>query len=693
MSERTDKDYIEWLERMYTLRTKYKDTPPGFVNDREKDRARARILKVREKYEEKTEFRISEDYIAPGGGYFVGREKYLAEMEKQFAKGKGPVILYGIGGIGKTALARAYIRKHQKEYDGVLFLSYNTGLQALICDDCQLAVTNLHYSQDKYKNKNRYFKDKVKILTEIAEKTKLLMVIDDCNTQGDPKMEAVLSIPCDFLITTRVNPRLWGDYRGIHVKELTTQKEWTEFIRVYQNQEFTPDQQRKLMDYCSQIKGHTLLMMLKIKEGGTFEENMLTKGLTDDFFFRYALKKDEKQVMRELSVMPVQGIEESLFQKISSTSQKSVDRLVDCLLIRREKKLPEGEAWLSLHPLIAEAARKMYTPTMTNCHNLMEGFAKQAWNAWNRTYLENQRLEPYALALLQAFPQPEPWLARRLDDIVTLLWIQGYYGEAEEYSKKIFCSVEQYYGAVHQMTGEFCLRMAAVYYNSLNFSQAESWYWKGFAIMNQCQPFDKRYHLVRSIAYEKVSRIYRYKKQYEKALELIEEAIQSAGYYRDKKGKENMTPREGNWEIQYQYCCLSKAKILARLGQLDRAQEICCQGAAIVTRDADGVSNGFRSNEFNSLFVEILIKKGEYERAEAVCRALVEKALQYRQRHYKDTLSCREQLADIYQAEGKKEEATEAYEDILRDLLREYPYQTQWIDRIHRKINDNLEIE
>ena len=40
-------------------------------------------------------------------------------------------------------------------------------------------------------------------------------------------------------------------------------------------------------------------------------------------------------------------------------------------------------------------------------------------------------------AVLKAFPRPAAWMARQLDELVTLLWIQGYYAEAKAYSKKI----------------------------------------------------------------------------------------------------------------------------------------------------------------------------------------------------------------------------------------------------------------
>ena len=62
-----------------------------------------------------------------------------------------------------------------------------------------------------------------------------------------------------------------------------------------------------------------------------------------------------------------------------------------------------------------------------------------------------------------------------------------------------------------------------------------------------------------------------------------------------------------------------------------------------------------------------------------------DKAVRYRGRYFKDTLSCREQMADVYTAAGKAQEARQEYEIIRQCLIREYPYQKEWISRVCRK--------
>lgn len=609
MSGEIEKDYIEWLEHLFWLREKYKDTPPGFADDKERDRAMEKLRRTQEEYKEKNEFKLMGSYAAENE-CFVGRQEYLKRMEEQFAGKKGPVILYGIAGIGKTALAREYIRRHQSDYDTVLFLSYHTNLQELICDDRQLSFSNLHYSRDKYENKNRYFKEKLKLLSQTAKKRRILLVIDDCNIKGDPKLELLLDVPCDLLFTTRVNPQTWGACRGIYVKELETEGEWRAFRKAYQRGKPAYGQKKAFLKFRSRMQGHTLLMKLFI-QGELQPEDELPQEIAEDIFIRFSLKKDEKQAMRELSIMPAQGISEEIYGRMSKVSERSLQELADCLLVCKKNGGSGERGQFILHPVIAEAARKVFAPTMTNCHDLVDGFAELAWNTWRKGKPEKRQLEVYALAFLKAFPQPVAWLARKLDTVVTFLWLQGYREEAQEYWEKVVEAVEAYYGENHQMTAEACLRMAAIYHSSQNEREADHWYLRGVQIVEQCKPYDRRYYFVQGTAYHKLSRCCRQKKEYEKGLAYAEEAIRCVKRYRDRNRKTEISPWDIRWERLYNCCFLEKAKILMELGRFLEAEEACRRLKKMVTEGHDRLPWGGETEEAEQLLTKIRKKSGE----------------------------------------------------------------------------------
>ncbi len=526
-----ERELLLWQERQLAFRKKYGDSPAGFQSREAEEQAVQDLKAAWKDFEDRNTYRLLADYVPEDEG-FAGRGQYLAEMEQLFSKGQSPVVLYGIAGIGKTALARAYVRRHREDYDTVLFLPGNTSLMELICDDSQVPISNLQYSQDQYGSKRRYWNIKMKVLRNIAESRRLLLIIDDCSAEEDRKLRELAALPCHILITTRRNPAVWTelcqrDFPGIWVRELDTDAEWKEFIQVYRGGDLDPEAWRDFVQYREKVKGHTLLMVRKLC-GGTADETGME--FSRDLFSRFSLKKVERQALRELAVMPEQGIPESLFYQVSETPERSVERLVDDLLVRREQIVgQDGEDFmLSLHPLVAEAVKEIYSPTLEKCRRLIWGFYRKVWNTWHRTARENQELEPYVLALLESFPHPVAWLARPLEEFVTFLWMQGHFQEAEAYCKKIVACVEAEYGFCHQTTAEMYLRMAAVYDSAMESAKAEEWYWKGCRAICACQPLDKRYHVIRCTAHVKIARLHRYHGYYEEAMKQIDAALLAA---------------------------------------------------------------------------------------------------------------------------------------------------------------------
>ena len=679
-----DKEELEWQERLFRLRKKYRETPPGFQEDGEEEKSLNRLRQLRKEYEEQKKYKICRGYRALQE-CFVGRERYLARIEDILEERGGPAVLYGIGGIGKTAIARAYVRRHQEEYDSVLFLSCDIGFSPLFCDDIRVPVSNLHYSRDKYGSKKQYFKEKLKVLTGIGEESRILLVLDDCNRETDPYMKEILALPCDILVTTRVDPDIWGISGRILVKELEPDREWKAFVRAYREGEPTREEWKEYREYWERVGGHTLLMMLKLhgvepgkNASGTME--MIAR----DMFRRFPLKKQEKQALRELSLMPVQGIAEDLYYQVSEMDPAVVERLEDRLLVRREEK--GGAYVLSLHPIIAKAARDVFMPTQANCRRLMHGFYRIARNAWNRTCLENQEIEPYIFALLDAFSTPKPWLFREYGAYIAWLWIQGYFEEAEKCCKSLVEQMEAGYGPVHQATGEAYLWMAAVYYNTMNFEKADVWYRKGFESLNACRPFDDRYYQSLGNSYAKLSRSARYRGELDLALSLVDEALKIGRKYWEFCEKNGVWHEENDPRNTYCHWLLNKARILYDLGSVQEAWELGYQAWKGLRDEVRGGKNyGYELVEFERFLVKVLMKMEDYKRAGEVAEEMLKTALDYRPEGSKEVLSCREQMADLYLKMGKENEAARLYGEVLQKLMEDFPYQTDWIGKIRSK--------
>ncbi len=668
-----EQELLEWQWEQIKLRKKYRTTPPGFQDKEMEHRVVWRWKEDVARFRKKCRHTLISSEIFSKEP-FAGRDEELLLIKKSLEEQSGPVVLYGIGGIGKSALAREYIRRYGRPYDHILYLSFQTTLQNLISDDFDVCISNLQYDKDVYESKRKYFFAKYKLLKEIGEKGKLLVVIDDFNAERDRDMKEIFSLPCHMIVTTRRNPSVWGIHQGIHVEALR-KDEWTDFVRCYHREEFTGGEWKDFEAYRKKVQGHTLLMQQKLKNP---EENFSGIGeFQRDLFKRIPLKKEQKQAMTYLSIMPVQGIPRKMFLTISGVSEQTLDQLTGCILVQQVYSGSWQDEMLFLHPIIAKAAREIFQPSADNCRQLIRGFgdylrgdeAEQGC-AWDHIYRDNQKMESYVFAFIKAFPKPAPWLAEAFDELVTLLWIQGYYKEAEQYSKALYESVEEYYGECHQITGWMALRLGAVYHNSRSYEQSKEWYTRGVHILESCKPFNKNHPQWLASGYYKAARLLWHEGDMDGAKEAIDKglAVQSGFLEGFEEITESLVIRN---DRSMAYLLLEKGRILLHRGEIDEAERICQE--LFRKYSEKPVMERFRINEFTDFRIQVLMEKGNYEEAEACARDNMERALLYRGREWKDIQRGRKQLADILFLEGKMEEAQRLCDEIMgeiKELLR-----------------------
>ena len=129
--------------------------------------------------------------------HFVGRESEIENLH-EYLETNSKVFLYGIPGIGKSELAKAYARKYKKYYTNILYIEY-TG-------DLHQSVTEMDFTDDmpdiseekRFQNHNRY-------LRSLREDT--LLIIDNFNVTAtqDSFLSVIMKYHCRILFTTRSN--------------------------------------------------------------------------------------------------------------------------------------------------------------------------------------------------------------------------------------------------------------------------------------------------------------------------------------------------------------------------------------------------------------------------------------------------------------------------------------------------------
>ena len=144
---------------------------------------------------------------------FVGRQDDLEEINELLAKNQ-LVFLSGIGGIGKTELAKQYAYRHRAQYDTVVFAVYEKNIESLVRDE--IGINQISREEDE--TERDYFKRKIEVLKQAAT-PKDLIIIDNFDVDADEDLETLFACPCKFIITTRKDFRDYN-YEQINVLSL-----------------------------------------------------------------------------------------------------------------------------------------------------------------------------------------------------------------------------------------------------------------------------------------------------------------------------------------------------------------------------------------------------------------------------------------------------------------------------------------
>jgi Cdc6-like AAA superfamily ATPase len=183
------------------------------------------------------QFAVGLDLVSfPEATQFVAREKELSEMHEllQDHSSRSCVILYGLGGIGKTQLAITYARRQKEKYTAVFWLNANNddSLKLSFRDIAQQVLrhhpsTSILSSVDLDKDLDQVV-NIVKGWLDSPQNTRWLMIYDNFDnpkTSGNPDNSAVdirqflpRSDHGSIIITTRSSQV--GSGIRIHVQKL-----------------------------------------------------------------------------------------------------------------------------------------------------------------------------------------------------------------------------------------------------------------------------------------------------------------------------------------------------------------------------------------------------------------------------------------------------------------------------------------
>ena len=193
---------------------------------------------------------------------FTGRKKELKSIDDFFSnrlEEKGNVLfLSGLGGIGKTEIAKRYAFENKTDFDRVVFLTYNQSVQETICQD----EIKIHAKEFDTKNNNKFYKEKMDFIkTDLTERD---LIIFDNFDRYDEQIEDLFELNCKILVTTRLDFSD-GDYPQLDIGEFEEFDELRKLFNQYNSFEYSNSERLSIDELLHFVDCHTMTICLIAK--------------------------------------------------------------------------------------------------------------------------------------------------------------------------------------------------------------------------------------------------------------------------------------------------------------------------------------------------------------------------------------------------------------------------------------------
>ncbi len=357
---------------------------------------------------------------------FVGRRKEIQCIHRQLTSSQNKLFLVGMGGIGKSEIAKMYCDIYRDDYDVVLWVSFQESLQATVINDFAFPIQGLSRSDYAEDDDEQYFQRKVSILKEIAD-ARVLIVIDNFDVKEDRSLRTFCDGEYSVLFTTRYHS-LSKQIPELEIPEVTDPQEQMEIFRSEYVRVLDEDNLDTVNSILQLLGGHPLSIRLvasAMKSGRISPEKMhglLTQGSLEmknrnakaaelifgrlkQVFSLAALNEEEQYLLKNLALLPLAGVSvESLYDWCQMEDFDVIDGLIEKSWVIHNVATDE----VHLHPLVCELMREELEQDMHACDPLVDFLVDELPKLDKKKYnYKKQFMECYA-SVSQALPKEHP---------------------------------------------------------------------------------------------------------------------------------------------------------------------------------------------------------------------------------------------------------------------------------------------
>lgn len=671
---------------------------------------------------------------------FLGREELLRDICEFFESGKRVLFLEGIGGIGKSELAKQYALANRQKYDNILFLTYSDSLRTLVCDPKMIEINGLNINLEE--DSDSFFMRKLQIIRSITN-SRTLFIIDNFDVDDDADLKVFIEGSHNIIFTTRNSH---PGFSSIKVKEIDNKKVLFEVFEKNYGMSIADEDKIYLMELFSLVDYHTYTIELLAKQmeasfvsakellelfrngqlASQASEHIVGRnsintafGHIESLFALSTLSEIEIQILRKLSLVGHDGVPIKYFLKWSVCDSRDIVKQTVLGLIHRSwvrRESSENGFKLSLHPLVSEVIRitDELKPDTVNCRLFLEKIVEDLYKAWFIPVKDNLSIAGCVLSIAEYF-SPFPFCAKDKDLLFiwtcfpNFLWQVGRFDDSIRICHVVYETCLQTCGEKSMLTGFVAKALGACYFNSSREQESISWYMQGLRSMQLSGELENS---ELALAYEKVARCYTWK--YIQDFRKAEEYFQKALSMRENIKKGLKSGQNFICVGKWQECTIEKieesiAGMYMEMGRMYQCKSDYPMALAYADKariiyeniNPENVSSiSYTYYDMGVCYYHLGVNENIIENkqdaqnlfilAEKNLKIALESNLDMRGKWAIDTIDNVEYLADTYVAQGKFGEASNNYMLVLTMLESLFGETHERINIIKKKMDFNI---
>jgi len=626
----------------------------------------------------------------------VGRSEELGEIKDYLKIDNNSLSINGIGGIGKTTLAKAFVQQNQNEYEHIVWITAVPTLKDSMLSNIAL-INNLGMKEEiseliTQKRENDAIDLLLNRISGILGNN--LIILDNVSSEEEQllfKISEYLQNNWKLILTSRHKLNKFFEYQ---LGFLLPEKSRELFLQNY-NGECNPEILDELLKY---IGYHTLTIeliskALKINKGLTLEEafdlikkhEFENKKLAVNVFTNHSEKEakiythlfslidfmylsdNEIWLLKQFCILPSTEIKMDFIAEITGSKNLAETEFYKNLnsLIKKGFLVEMGDYVIS-HQIIKEVALAKFIPELNNVRNIFNYFLEFFdYDQSKDNPVDKFMYIEYGLSILEfieykykdenAIVDSTGILSLYLNRIGIILKEFGRYETARRSLERALKSDIKNFGEDNPNVTRSKSNLALVYYDLGKYEQAADLLEE--ALESDIKNFGEDHPAV-AVSQSNLATVYQTLGKYEKAAALSEKTLES-DIRNFGENDPNVTIRKSNLSSVYR-----------DLGKYEQAADLLEKALESDIKNFGEDHPAVAASQSNLAAVYQAL--GKYEQAEELLEKALKSDIKNFGENHHNVARSQSSLALVYQDLGKYEQAAELLEKALKSDIKNF---------------------